>query len=201
MKTIVPVALCLGLFLWSCGEAPPNEAEVDIVPAETTKPASEQEAMDLNTGETHSEAEEAVVDSQAPESALEHQTPQLEDNDARIEAEVRERTTVTTKSGLKYEVLKLGEGANPTLADTVTVHYRGELLDGTVFDSSYDRGQPTSFPLGRVVAGWKEGIQLMPVGSKYRFEIPPDLGYGARGAGPIPPNSTLIFYVELLGIQ
>jgi FKBP-type peptidyl-prolyl cis-trans isomerase FkpA len=106
-----------------------------------------------------------------------------------------------TESGLKYEVLELGEGAKPTLADTVTVHYRGELLDGTVFDSSYDRGQPTSFPLGGVVAGWKEGLQLMPLGSKYRFEIPPDLGYGARAAGPIPPNSTLIFYVELLGIQ
>lgn len=106
-----------------------------------------------------------------------------------------------TDSGLKYEVLRLGDGPKPTLGDTVTVHYRGELTDGTVFDSSYDRGAPTSFPLGRVIQGWQEGLQLMPVGSAFRFEIPPQLAYGANGAGPIPPNSTLIFQVELLAIE
>lgn len=107
----------------------------------------------------------------------------------------------TTESGLKYEVIKLGTGSKPSLSDSVTVHYRGELLDGTVFDSSYDRGEPATFPLERVVPGWREGVQLMPVGSTYRFEIPPDLGYGSRSAGPIPPNSTLIFQVELLAIE
>ena len=108
----------------------------------------------------------------------------------------------TTASGLKYEVLKMGNGPKPTLADNVTVHYRGELTNGTVFDSSYDRGEPATFPLGRVVQGWQEGVQLMPLGSTFRFEIPPDLGYGSRGAGAaIPPNATLIFQVELLGIN
>lgn len=107
----------------------------------------------------------------------------------------------TTASGLKYEVIKMGTGRKPTLADRVTVHYRGELTNGQVFDSSYDRGQPATFPLGGVVKGWQEGVQLMPVGSTFRFEIPPDLGYGSRGAGPIPPNSTLIFQVELLSIN
>lgn len=108
----------------------------------------------------------------------------------------------TTASGLKYEVLKMGAGPKPTLADNVTVHYRGQLTNGTVFDSSYDRGEPATFPLGRVVKGWQEGVQLMPLGSTFRFEIPPDLGYGARGAGDvIPPNATLIFQVELLGIN
>ena len=107
---------------------------------------------------------------------------------------------ITTASGLQYDVLEEGDGDKPTLQDVVTVHYKGELEDGTVFDSSYDRGSPTSFPLARVVPGWKEGLQLMPVGSKYRFVIPPDLGYGPRGQGPIPPNATLIFQVELLGI-
>jgi FKBP-type peptidyl-prolyl cis-trans isomerase len=108
----------------------------------------------------------------------------------------------TTASGLKYEVLKMGAGAKPTLADNVTVHYRGELTNGTVFDSSYDRGQPATFPLSRVVQGWQEGVQLMPVGSTYRFEIPPNLGYGASGAGnTIPPNATLIFQVELIAIN
>lgn len=109
----------------------------------------------------------------------------------------------TTASGLKYEVIKMGAGAKPTLADNVTVHYRGELTDGTVFDSSYGRGEPATFPLGGVVKGWQEGVQLMPVGSTFRFEIPPDLGYGARGAGGglIPPNATLIFQVELISIN
>jgi FKBP-type peptidyl-prolyl cis-trans isomerase len=108
----------------------------------------------------------------------------------------------TTASGLKYEVLKMGNGRKPTLADNVTVHYRGELTNGTVFDSSYDRGEPATFPLARVVKGWQEGVQLMPVGSTFRFEIPPDLGYGSQGApGAIPPNATLIFQVELISIN
>ena len=108
----------------------------------------------------------------------------------------------TTASGLKYEVLKEGSGTKPTATDSVTVHYKGTLTDGTVFDSSYDRGQPATFPLNRVIKGWTEGVQLMSVGSKYRFTIPPELGYGAAGAGgKIPPNSTLIFDVELLKIN
>jgi len=108
----------------------------------------------------------------------------------------------TTASGLKYEVLKEGSGAKPSATDNVTVHYKGTLTDGTVFDSSYDRGQPATFPLNRVIKGWTEGVQLMTVGSKYRFTIPPDLGYGAAGAGgKIPPNATLVFEVELLKIN
>lgn len=108
---------------------------------------------------------------------------------------------VTTDSGLQYQVLQEGTGPRPTLNDTVTVHYTGTLLDGTVFDSSVERGEPISFPLQGVILGWQEGVQLMPVGSKFRFWIPPELGYGARGAGGvIPPNATLIFDVELLGI-
>jgi len=110
---------------------------------------------------------------------------------------------VTTASGLQYQVLQEGTGPHPTASDTVTVHYTGTLLDGTVFDSSVERGQPISFPLQGVIAGWTEGVQLMPVGSKFRFWIPPELAYGTRGAGNgvIPPNATLIFDVELLGIE
>ena len=108
----------------------------------------------------------------------------------------------TTASGLQYEVVSEGTGAKPTAADTVTVHYEGRLLDGTVFDSSIARGQPATFPLDRVIPGWTEGVALMPVGSTYLFTIPPDLGYGARGAGGvIPPNAVLVFEVRLLGIQ
>jgi FKBP-type peptidyl-prolyl cis-trans isomerase FklB len=109
----------------------------------------------------------------------------------------------TTPSGLKYQVLKQGTGTvSPKATDTVKVHYHGTLLNGTVFDSSVQRGEPLSFALNRVIPGWTEGLQLMKVGDKFKFEIPPNLAYGARGAGDaVPPNSTLIFEVELLGIQ
>lgn len=107
----------------------------------------------------------------------------------------------TTASGLQYQVVKMGEGPKPLSTDKVKVHYEGTLLDGTKFDSSIDRGKPTEFPLNRVIAGWTEGLQYMPVGSKFTFYIPYQLAYGAQGAGNlIKPYSTLIFEVELLEI-
>jgi FKBP-type peptidyl-prolyl cis-trans isomerase len=110
---------------------------------------------------------------------------------------------ITTASGLKYQVLKKGTGTvSPKATDTVNVHYHGTLLDGTVFDSSVERGQPISFPLNGVIPGWTEGVQIMKVGDKFKFEIPPNLAYGANSPSPkIPPNSTLVFEVELLAIQ
>lgn len=105
-----------------------------------------------------------------------------------------------TDSGLQYEVLRMGKGAKPAATSTVKVHYEGTLIDGTVFDSSIQRGEPIEFPLNGVIKGWTEGLQLMPVGSKFRFYIPQELGYGAQSAGSIPPYSTLIFEVELLDI-
>ena len=107
----------------------------------------------------------------------------------------------TTASGLQYQVVKMGEGPKPVSTDVVKVHYEGTLLDGTKFDSSIDRGKPTEFPLNRVIKGWTEGLQLMPVGSKFTFYIPYQLAYGTQGAGNlIKPYSTLIFEVELLEI-
>ncbi|MEM9017748.1 MAG: FKBP-type peptidyl-prolyl cis-trans isomerase [Verrucomicrobiota bacterium] len=109
---------------------------------------------------------------------------------------------VETDSGLQYEVLEDGDGDKPSASNTVKVHYHGTLIDGTVFDSSVDRGEPISFPLNGVIPGWTEGVQLMPVGSKFRFFIPYHLAYGERGAGAdIKPYSALIFEVELLEIQ
>ena len=108
----------------------------------------------------------------------------------------------TTASGLQYEVLEATLGQKPKATDTVKVHYEGTLIDGTVFDSSYKRGESISFPLNGVIKGWTEGLQLMAVGSKYKFFIPYELAYGERGAGAsIPPYATLIFTVELLGIE
>ena len=108
---------------------------------------------------------------------------------------------ITTPSGLQYKVITKGEGEMPTATDEVKVHYKGTFVDGKTFDSSYDRGEPISFPLNQVIPGWTEGVALMPVGSKYIFTIPYDLGYGERGSQSIPPKSTLVFVVELLEIE
>ena len=119
----------------------------------------------------------------------------MEENAARPEV-------TTTASGLQYEVLIEGTGPMPSATDTVVTHYHGTLTDGTVFDSSVERGSPASFPVNRVIAGWTEALQMMGVGSKWRLVIPPNLAYGERGAGAaIPPNATLVFEVELLEIQ
>ena len=112
----------------------------------------------------------------------------------------KEGITVTD-SGLQFEVLKAAEGEKPAATDTVTVHYKGTLIDGTEFDSSYSRGEPTSFGLNQVISGWTEGLQHMPIGSKYKFYIPSELAYGSRSTGRIPANSTLIFEVELLDVK
>ncbi len=125
----------------------------------------------------------------------------LESGLAFLEKNGKRDGVTTTTSGLQYEVLKQGEGDKPVATDTVTTHYEGRLVDGTVFDSSYERGEPATFPLNGVIAGWTEGLQLMSPGAKYRFFVPADLAYGDRRVGPVPPNSALIFDVELLAVN
>ena len=126
----------------------------------------------------------------------------LTEGQAFLAANAKKPNVKTTASGLQYEVLTEGKGAKPKPTDAVSAHYKGSLLDGKTFDSSYDRGQPATFVLTQVVPGWQEGITLMPVGSKYRFWLPANLGYGEKGTpgGPIGPNATLVFEVELLDI-
>lgn len=121
---------------------------------------------------------------------------------AYLEKNGKRKGVITTASGLQYEVLTQGKGEKPKATDKVKVHYEGTLIDGTVFDSSYKRGEPISFGLNQVIKGWTEGVQLMSIGSKYKFFIPYQLAYGERGAGAsIPPYAALIFTVELLGIE
>ncbi len=122
--------------------------------------------------------------------------------EAFLKANAGKPGVMTTASGLQYEVIQEGQGAMPTISDKVRVHYHGTLTDGTVFDSSIERNEPISFPLGNVIKGWQEGLQLMKVGSKHRLFIPHDLAYGSRSAGPvIKPYSALVFDVELLAIE
>jgi FKBP-type peptidyl-prolyl cis-trans isomerase FkpA len=125
----------------------------------------------------------------------------IAEGEAYLATNAQKEGVTVTESGLQYEVLTEGTGASPASAtSTVKVHYRGTLLDGTEFDSSYSRGEPATFPLNRVIAGWTEGVQLMKEGAKYRFHIPSGLAYGERATGKITPNATLIFDVELLEV-
>lgn len=125
----------------------------------------------------------------------------LKAGEAFLEQNKDKEGVVTLPSGLQYLVLTEGDGPKPAATHRVTCHYHGTLIDGRIFDSSVQRGQPATFPLNQVIAGWTEGLQLMGVGSKYRFFIPSGLGYGARQVGSdIGPNSVLVFDVELLGI-
>lgn len=118
----------------------------------------------------------------------------LRENGKRVEVK-------TTPTGLQYEIIQEGNGPKPTATDQVEVHYTGKLLDGTVFDSSVERGEPITFPVSGVIPGWVEALQMMSAGSKWRLFIPSELAYGAQGAGPIGPNQTLIFDVELLKVN
>lgn len=126
---------------------------------------------------------------------------QIAQNKAFLEENAKREGVQTTASGLQYEIIKQTRGIMPGPKSKVKVHYHGTLIDGTVFDSSVQRGEEISFRLDQVIAGWQEGVQLMPVGSTYKFFIPAELGYGARDMGTIPANSTLIFEVQLLEIE
>ena len=124
------------------------------------------------------------------------------DGEAYLAANAKKDGVKTLPSGLQYKVVTEGAGATPKASDTVTVHYRGKLVDGTEFDSSYSRNEPATFPVNGVIPGWTEALQLMKVGSKWELCIPANLAYGERGAGGrIPANATLVFEVELLGIK
>jgi len=157
---------------------------------------------------SEAEAREAVMKFQKDQMAKQQEAQKAAsakakaEGDAFLAANAKKDGVVTLPSGLQYKVITQGTGATPKASDTVSVHYRGRLVDGTEFDSSYKRNEPTSFPVGGVIPGWTEALQLMKVGSKWELYVPAKLAYGDRGAGGvIPPGATLVFEVELLSIK
>lgn len=159
--------------------------------------ALEEKAPQLSYDEAKREIEAYFMDLQQKAVKL-----NKEAGEEFLKINAHKEGVTTLPSGLQYEIIKMGDGPKPTLSDTVTCHYHGTLINGIVFDSSMDRGEPASFPLRGVIAGWTEILQLMPVGSKWKVTIPSDLAYGDRGAGEhIKPGSTLIFIIELLSIN
>ena len=142
----------------------------------------------------------ALQDKEADREAAES-LRNLEEGRAFLEENGKRDEVVSLESGLQYEVVSMGDGPKPSDTSTVSVFYEGTLIDGTIFDSSYETGDTISFPLNGVIPGWTEGLQLMSVGSTFNFYIPADLAYGSRATGPIPGNSTLIFKVELIDVE
>ncbi|WP_045621918.1 FKBP-type peptidyl-prolyl cis-trans isomerase [Vibrio vulnificus] len=158
---------------------------------------------ELNEEETRAALEaldKRVAETMQKKAAEKAEAAKKAGDEFRAEFEKQEGV-MKTDTGLLYQVITPAEGEKPKDTDTVQVHYKGTLTDGTQFDSSYDRGEPATFPLNRVIPGWTEGVQLMPVGSKFKFVIPPELAYGAQDTPSIPANSTLVFEVELLKIE
>jgi len=172
-----------------------------VVPAEPVVIKSVRLVGEFDRDKATALAENKVKAAKEAEvKAKAEQKSKMSEQIAKLEAETGKKP-VWTDSGIAYFILKEGDGATPNASETVQVHYTGWLLDGTKFDSSVDRGQPSTFPLNRVIKGWTEGLGLMKVGSKHKLVIPPDLAYGQAGRPSIPPNSTLVFDVELLAIQ
>jgi FKBP-type peptidyl-prolyl cis-trans isomerase len=167
---------------------------LDAMEGRESRLTPEEISTEMQAFQQRAQAEQAAARAAAGEANAEAGQAFLAQNAAR-------EGVVVTDSGLQYEVIEQGEGAVPGAEDTVEVHYRGTLIDGTEFDSSYKRGQTVSFGVGQVIPGWTEALQMMPVGSKWKLFIPSELAYGAGGAGnAIGPNATLLFDVELVSI-
>lgn len=187
-------AAALAVCLAGCA---PDGAATDVPEAEPAQSAPSSGTADQDVAESSQGAESAGDENVDPE---EPSTP-MDAGRAFLAENAKREGVVTTASGLQYEVLASGDGETPGPTDTVTTHYHGTFVDGRIFDSSVQRGTPASFPVNRVIKGWTEALQMMKVGDKWKIVCPPDLAYGEQGRGGIPPSSTLIFEVELLGVQ
>jgi len=191
----------LGL-VWGYGvDQAPWEIDGDLIASGMLQVIKDSSSVDYMSAQNTLEGLTMALSNLEAQQAEEESFVILEEGVAFLEENGRKDGVTTTESGLQYEVVTLGNGPMPDVTSTVSVFYEGTLLDGTIFDSSYETGDTVSFPLNGVIAGWTEGLQLMPVGSTYKFYIPSNLAYGSRATGPIPANSTLIFKVELLEVK
>jgi FKBP-type peptidyl-prolyl cis-trans isomerase FkpA len=190
-----------GLTLGYSLETAPFETNSGLISTGLVEAVDKKSAYDAETARSMFQTLHNATQMQQPGASDDGGSDNLAIGEAFLAENGQREGVITTQSGLQYEVIKLGSGPQPTASSEVEVHYEGTLIDGTVFDSSYERGESISFPLNRVIAGWTEGVQLMPTGSTYMFYIPSGLAYGARDTGSIPAHSTLIFKIELLGIK
>ena len=191
----------LGVMYGYSTEQAPWDINADLLTSGMVQVLKDSSVYDQMTAEAI--LSRLTVDIQAEEAqkAEEAAMKTMEEGITFLEENGKREGVITTESGLQYEVITEGDGPKPTASSTVSVFYEGTLIDGTVFDSSYETGDTVVFPLNGVIPGWTEGLQLMPVGSTYMLYVPSNLGYGPRGGGPIPPNATLIFTVELLKVE
>jgi len=191
----------LGLSLGYDLSAAPWDVDAELIGSGMNQVMNDSSVFDQMTSQTIFRQLSMELQDQVAKEAEVDALENLEKGAAYLEENGKKDGVMTTESGLQYEVIKKGDGPMPADTSTVTVMYEGTLLDGTVFDSSYERGDSITFALNGVIPGWTEGLQLMPVGSTYKFHIPSNLGYGPRGSGTIPGNSVLIFKVELIGFE
>jgi len=185
---------------YQLGEAP-WEIDADLVASGLLQVLKDSSSYDLMSANSILRDLTMALESEEADRAALESIENLEKGRAFLEENANREEVISLESGLQYEVISMGDGPKPTDTSIVSVFYEGSLIDGTIFDSSYETGDTISFPLNGVIPGWTEGLQLMPVGSTFKFYIPADLGYGARPTGPIPANSALIFKVELLDVE
>lgn len=191
----------LGIMYGYSTEQAPWEIDADLLASGMVQVLKDSSAYDPMTAEAILNSLTAGIQAEEAAQAEAESMKTMEEGIAFLEENGKKEGVITTESGLQYEIVTKGDGPMPEETSTVAVFYEGTLIDGTVFDSSYETGDTVSFPLNQVISGWTEGLQLMPVGSTYKFYVPSNLGYGPNGGGPIPPNATLIFKVELLDIR
>jgi FKBP-type peptidyl-prolyl cis-trans isomerase len=185
---------------YSVGEAP-WEPDADLLASGLMQVLKDSSFYDqMNANAIFRDLTMALQNQEAGRIA-EESMRNLEEGKAFLEENAKKEGIISLESGLQYEVITMGDGPKPSDSSTVSVFYEGTLIDGTIFDSSYETGDTVSFPLNGVIPGWTEGLQLMPVGSTFKFYIPSDLAYGSNPMGPIPANSALIFKVELLEVE
>lgn len=191
----------LGLNLGYDLEAAPFDANVNLIASGMNQVMTDTSIYDQMTAQAVFRQLQVSLSDRESKKAEAESIENLEKGAAFLEENAKKEEIITTESGLQYEVITQGDGPTPADTSTVTVHYEGSLIDGTVFESSFDTGDSVTFALDGVIPGWTEGVQLMPEGSTYKFYIPSNLAYGSQAQGPIPGNSVLIFKIKLLDVQ